>query len=292
MQIEKARAKLSYLIIVVLYKCDLQDSSTIRSLMSCHDYFDDSTILAIWDNSPEKQMQSSILFVNELFPNCHYYHKGKNESLAVIYNKMICEHGSSVDFVNIWDQDSAFSIDYFNCLTTSRLKYTHSKIFVPKVYNNELLESPGHFVYFKGSKWKKNKCPELVSIKNNIAIMSGIVICSDLLSKLNFDERLKLYGIDTKFFIDVSKYTNEFCILNYNLKHSLSLYNKENLEVKLFRFYDFCYSSLIICEAKNYISLLLCYVFLIYHVTKNVLEYRNLQFFKYFDRAFRDWRQI
>jgi GT2 family glycosyltransferase len=282
--------KLSFLVVVVLYQCEIGKSETINSLIGCMHLLHSKSKIIVWDNSPIPQNESNLSQVNGLFENFHYHHTGENVSLAVVYNQVINDYGSGVEYVNIWDQDSVFSADYFTSFAKSLIEFNDLCVFVPKVFNGRNLESPGHYYYFKGKKWRNMDFSGAVSSRHNVAIMSGILVKRDLFNVIRFDERLRFYGIDTKFFLDLSKIVTKIFVMDYVLVHNLSMHNHEEaLKIKLFRFQEFCYSSLIICRGQNFFVLILGVAYLMYHTLRLVIQNRRFQYVYSFFFALKDF---
>lgn len=211
------------LFIVVLYKTKLSASNTIKSLKANNIHLFADNVISIWDNSPEKinKTEDSEIFFGT--NNVEFNHTPENLSLAKIYNKIINSH-SDFDIVQIFDQDSEIIKENYNSyLEKTVVENEDINIFLPKIFSNGKLYSPGKFWIFKGWHYKK--------INNGLnndsfytAITSGVVIRISALKKFNiqFNEELSLYGIDTCFFTDFRKKDNRFFLMNFEFKHDLS----------------------------------------------------------------------
>ncbi|MBB1464849.1 hypothetical protein H5300_16165 [Vibrio sp. SG41-7] len=161
----------------------------------------------------------------------YYSHTGKNRSLSKIYNEFCMRHKSSAQYLLFLDHDTRLTYDYFNELLQCCSEGV-SQILVPKIdYNNKLV-SPYFEISYK-------RFPYVSSLDKFLgrrlrAIGSGICIRNDVASRLPFDEKLNLYGIDTKFFIDylIDNSRKNIFIMNSTLEHDLSLsINNDNIVV-------------------------------------------------------------
>ncbi|RCW30038.1 glycosyltransferase [Marinilabilia salmonicolor] len=293
MFIKVPNQNLNFLVIVILYNREIDESETINSLIRCKNVFHEKDYIVVWDNSPNAQDSFKLNRIKELFKNFHYKHSGINQPLPVVYNSIIHSFDKDVDYVNIWDQDSTFSIDYYESFLNSFKNLDEIQIFVPKVFNGKTLESPGFFFHFKGKKISKGKCFGIQSIKNKVAIMSGIIISYDMFFSVEFDERLRLYGVDTKFFKDAGRLVDKFFVMDYSLNHDLSIYDtNENVKKKIYRFKDFCYSTLVICSKNLNLFILFGFVFLLYKSVQNIFRFKDFRFFYSFIEGVVDWYKI
>ena len=75
----------TFLILIVLYKKDIQESESLQSILqSEHDFFQYK--LVIWDNSPVKMLDKQDLEVIKEKICVDYIHNSRNESLSIVYN--------------------------------------------------------------------------------------------------------------------------------------------------------------------------------------------------------------
>ena len=236
----------SFLIVIVLYKTKIYDSSTLNTLNKIA--LPLSKVI-IWDNSLSIITDAEMTKLKEMFSNLEYQHTPKNISLARIYNT-VYNNNPEYDFFLIFDQDTSITWDYFTKLQSAILEYPEINLFLPLVYNENKIVSPGNFFIYKGVYWKK-KQTGMVSAKNRLAIASGMAIRMDYLKNTykSFDERLKLYGIDTQFMIEYGKKNKFFYVLDYKLIHHLSIFTNESSDIKAIRFIEHRNSLKIICKS-------------------------------------------
>ncbi len=165
-------------------------------------------------------------------------------SLAAIYNSALAAN-SGYDMLHLFDQDSSFGPAYFKTIAAAANAHPEVNLFLPLIRCSGLLISPGHFFLFKGKYWAAPKTG-LVTAKNNVAIASGMAICTGYLKTFGgFEERLKLYGIDTNFMLRYARDNQFFYVIDAGFEHDVAEHKAESREVKKRRFADFKQSSLI-----------------------------------------------
>lgn len=267
-------------VLIVLYKKKITDSETIQSLIKligCNESFK----VVIWDNSPEilSNDEKKVLYCS--FKNIEYKHSPENFSLAKIYN-IIIKDNQKADILLLFDQDSIITEEYFQLLKVAISQYPEINLFLPLVKQNDQVVSPGDFKFIKGKYWVKERYG-IIEAKNKLAIASGMAIRFSYLignEFSGFDERLKLYGIDSQFMLHYQKYNTCFFVISYILKHNLSFYEDEDVQMKIIRFHDFKYSSRTIVKSFSFIRLLLLNVLLFYNSICFSIKYRNIEFMK------------
>lgn len=215
----------SYLIII--YNESVFDTPTYQTLIRMLNHTPHEATLYIWDNSPEAQHNSSLKSVVSTL-NINYYHSAKNESLSIIYNKvMALAFEADSAYMTILDQDSYLDLNFKSSIDN----ITEPYMLVPKVYSDKTgkLISPRYQRY----NYLTNNC-QISYLTKNIsagkyntagffAVGSGMTITKDLwLSKIQFRECLSFYGVDTEFCADYAKEHKEFILLDAVIKHNAS----------------------------------------------------------------------
>lgn len=211
------------LYLTVLYKTKYSESQTLRSFADLNFGDNKNNFFVVWDNSPENMATLQELKDFLQTENVEYIHTPENTALSKVYNTCI-EKYSGFDFFIIFDQDSKIiRKDFDSYLEKTILENPDVNIFLPQIYSNGKLYSPGKFWIFKGFHYKK--LPVGVhKDKLYTAIMSGTCVRISFLkeNKISFNEELSLYGIDTCFFYDVRKIDSKFYVLEEKLGHDLS----------------------------------------------------------------------
>lgn len=265
------------LFIVVLYKCDISKSQSIISLNSCKTLISSEEKIFVWDNSPVSQPGDELEFLNEFKCEIEYRHTPQNISLGRIYNTIIKEN-LKYDLVYIFDQDSSFEIDYLNAVSRAEKEHPLINLFLPLIKVKEQVVSPGHFYYFKGKYWKKDQLG-IVKAKNNVAVSSGMAIrMSYLDNHERFEERLKLYSIDTNFMIRYSIDNEYFYVIDAKFGHELSDFDHEDVETKLRRFKDLRASAMLNSYLFAVQYRILTYLFYLYRSVVLSVKFKDKRF--------------
>ncbi|MFH2502127.1 hypothetical protein ABK730_09190 [Klebsiella indica] len=217
------------LFLCIIYSTPPEDTSTVKSLCKI-DYFGKNIkpFFYIWDNSING---FDTKFVHSIFPknNLLINHIGKNERLSVIYNIVIESYKGLFDWIIILDDDSIIDDEYMDCVKKfiSQSKINNDiKVAIPKIYNENVMISPGKIVGVRGAILPTISCG-IVSKKNIVSMMSGTMISISGYEQLpKFDERLSFYGVDTKFFLDLDNSCYKKYVLPYTMEHKSALRDK------------------------------------------------------------------
>jgi GT2 family glycosyltransferase len=240
-----SNTKPARLMIVVLYRLKVGESPTLQSLERCKGALDAQDQVVIWDNSPSPQDGEDLSRMQAALPcGLHYRHTPENISLAAIYNRAVSEHPAA-ELVFLLDQDSAFTPDFFREINEAAAAHPEINLFVPLIKHGRQVVSPGHYYAFKGKYWTVEKYG-VVPARSTVAIASGMCIRMAYLQRFGgFEEKLKLYGIDTNFMIRYSRDNADFYVLRAPFGHALSDFSSEERLVKQARFADFRRASLV-----------------------------------------------
>lgn len=267
--------KISYSILIVLFKTRLQDCSTLNSLIGINSI---EYRLIVWDNSPSPITEQEHVWLKSINSNTHYINTPENISLAIIYNQATLM-SKEQDLLVIFDQDSTIDNRYFSELEKASKSVPEVDLFVPFIKEKNIIYSPGNFYFFKGKYWKKLYLGK-IDAKNRVAVASGMAIRINFLMRKYpmFDERLKLYGIDSDFLIEYAKSNKYFFVMNYQLVHQLSINEKESIDQKLFRFHDMAKSILLISKKRSWFHHMIAKIYVFYTSLKYQLIYRDSRF--------------
>lgn len=217
------------ILLVVLYKKTTAESSTINSFINQCDNYHSKVTLVIWDNSPYSQ-EDSLEIPNRIKYN--YYNKD-NEKLSVIYNYISKLYPNTI--IHIFDQDSYIDNTYFSKVFTATKQNPDINLFIPYIKRGDIYDSPAKRILHKGV-FGKNISIGINQSNKFLCIASGMSIRTNcIINNVPFDENLNFYGIDSKFCIDYSKRNKYYFLIDYELKHNLSKYEKEKFNVKLWR---------------------------------------------------------
>lgn len=247
-----------YLILVVLYNKALDESDTLKALLSTHYNLGNST-LVVWDNSQIPCLNTIDQERIAQKINLKYCYYGKNESLSVIYNKIVDEYANLYSFLILLDHDTNLPPDYFFKIEqSSQYVSDECALLLPQVYSNNTLVSPARIYAFYGRYFKKVQCGYL-SAKHVTAINSGMVISMNIfhINGFRYDSRLTFYGIDDYFMREYLKNYSYIYVLDCMLEHSLDFFNKnESFERKEIRFKNMIDAMLYMNNSNIFINLL------------------------------------
>ncbi|MGN8138961.1 glycosyltransferase family 2 protein [Paraburkholderia sp. 22099] len=207
-------------IFVVLYRCDPEASETLVSL-SRIDFaaLGIDVEVHIWDNARSVPAPPNPNFLPFLW---RYLASPDNEPLSKVYNLLVRE--STRRHVVIFDQDSNVGANFFEKLANS-IDKVEADVFVPVIRHGERLISPGRLRWIKGEALRSVATNAMLP-RHFTAMMSGLCISSALLAQLApqpFDERLRLYGVDTRFCRDLARHGARAYLHDAELGHDSAL---------------------------------------------------------------------
>ena len=208
--------------LVVIYKTLIPESKTCQFIKTMNLLGNKNNVVYIWDNSPDKINSIESMRDFFAFENICFTHTPQNISLAKIYNTVI-DKFSHFDAIQIFDQDSYIrKVGYDRYLDSIFLEYDKINIFLPKIYSNNTIYSPGIF-FIKGFHFRRIKD----GINKNrffTCITSGMMLKIKWIQekKLVFNEELQLYCIDTDFICKYRKVDSSFFVMDIDFSHDLS----------------------------------------------------------------------
>lgn len=216
-------------ILVVAYNCEIEDSATIKSLLTSALHFGGAT-LCIWNNGPrEICIEQPVMSKLEACGlNTVLKQTITNKPLSWIYNTFI-ESWPSDNYV-ILDHDSNLTKEYLSFVTNTQQTF----VGMPTILTKGVPRSPcSHGVYSAGPYTKKDYVT---------AIGSGITISKEVIKIVKakygsvFDNHFALYGVDTSFFARLNNLGLVEKLQSIpGFEHSLSRLEIESKEVTAFR---------------------------------------------------------
>jgi hypothetical protein len=224
------KPKIKYCICVVLYKKKLEESDTISSISKC-----------LSANSFEGREFEVIIYNNGsgCSGSIDIYHGGfkynlvnieNNISLASIYNIHV-SNNLGFDYYCFFDDDTELNVAYFQSLIEingfcavpkiiEKKDDVYSPRFQPLVtnlFNRRLI-----------NKISSNTVGSCSSI-NFFAVLSGLAVSAQAFERgVAFDESFDFYGVDSKFFYDYAKAFDSVYILDCQLNHKLSYFQRRS----------------------------------------------------------------
>jgi GT2 family glycosyltransferase len=266
--------KPSVLILIVTYKCPLHESKTINSILE-QGRHDPNCRYVIWDNSPVAATPLELEKVREGL-SFEYISRPENVALSKVYNQVVS--ANKFEYILLLDQDTGIPKNYLREIGYHIANHPHVNLFLPIVKNNQLIVSPGNFNLFKGKHWKDTR-KGLIPSKNILAVTSGMLISRRYIDSYSyqFDERLNLYGIDSKFMLDFAKNEKELFVLPLTLAHSSALWSNPTSSELLPRFKNLRKAWDIILSDRP-LPKLLNAIYGKYLCIKLAVKYRDIRF--------------
>ncbi|MCA0044098.1 glycosyltransferase [Celeribacter litoreus] len=269
---------MSMFVLVVLYKTNMRDSGTLKTLarQAC----DGSDIsLLIWDNSPISMWDDvSVAELKSRFAQVDYRHTPENTPLSKLYNTAIRE--SSENLIVLLDQDSDLSDTYLKTAQETASAEPSIYLFAPKVYANGEVMSPGCFNSYKGSQPATLTSGRQPTAGRTV-VTSGLVIRRSLFDThtIRFNENLWLYAIDTDFFLKFRDLEPAFVILEESIAHESALREDLPLDQRLFRFRNRRWSYLRMHSDRNQMNVM-PKIYMLYLSLLHSWKFRSIKFLK------------
>jgi len=243
---------MTFHILVVLYRLSPHESRTLQTLARAARLSSHAVgALTIWDNSPIPcgSEETDALDFGAL--DVTYVACPENKALSKVYNTVL--ENVRYDFAIILDQDTDIPVEYFDCCVDQIRQFEGQNLFLPIVKSDGLIVSPGKLMCFKG-----RHVPDPVlgkrSAERVLAITSGMMISKRYLSRPRFDERLSLYGIDTKFMLDYAEVERSIVVMPFVLQHDTALWSDIDADSMLFRASSLTASWRIVFEGRSFAS--------------------------------------
>lgn len=274
------------LILVVLYKQNVSQSSTLQSLINCKNQTFDKHLF-VWDNSPEALEEVDIIFLKKNYKKFTYFHSQINASLSELYNKVIRDINFNKIF--IFDQDTTITHSYFEKADQAAHEFSDIGIFLPFVKFNSNVLSP---MYYKAINFKKESkiITGKILAKNRTAFASGLCINEWVFKRelIWFDEKLSFYGIDYKFLLDYGDRIKYMYVIDYELKHSLSFTEEESKEIKKRRFSSTIFSSFYLAKTRfNFLEKIILVIRTFFSSLRISLQFKSVFFINVFFKNIR-----
>ncbi|MFC3915072.1 glycosyltransferase family 2 protein [Pseudaeromonas sharmana] len=216
-------------ILIVCYRCELEQSRTISGLMKHLTEAGENIVnVLIWNNGPKLWGNNINDLANNKTLNVRVVQTPENRPLSWIYNDFIAMYSS--DYYVILDHDSEITEQFI----TDVQSLQHEQLCLPIIYSKGCAINPTCNGKFNPGPYEKNQ--------KIMSIGSGLVLSQTLVDSLHkrwasvFDERFALYGVDTTFFNRINKLKCADGIRTISgFEHSLSRHETESEQVQKMR---------------------------------------------------------
>lgn len=270
-----------FLILVVNYNLNLNNSETFKQIVKNKKYFKKNFSLILWDNLLKKE--NIDIFKDEFIDlNGEYLPSLNNQTLANIYNNIILNYREKFEYLILLDNDSKISEEYFEEILEITSKEEEIELILPKIKYKEKIYSPQKNFPEKLKKsifYEENEFG-IKDVKDVVAINSGMIISTNYLKKNNFlyDSKLNFYGTDNFFMYIFRKTSKKYYLMNYILVHEFSMANKENLDKALWRHKDILNGDYLLLKEYKVRGKIICFLKILNNGVKKAIEYRNINF--------------
>lgn len=234
-------------VLIVLFRTPPNECETLTSLRESEQpsaHLD----VAVWDNSPDGSERASRVSLSSRHA-ITYVPCPENRSLSEVYNQAPTVLKDS-DYIAIFDQDTSIPREFFLKLEESIANNPEIDLFLPIVNNGAKIVSPGRLFLFKGRHLNRITTG-IVRSNNLLAITSGMTISKRFFLESPFDERLRFYGIDTKFMIDYAKKRDHAFVMECEVQHDTALWSSSEPSVLIPRFNNLISSWPVVFEDRH-----------------------------------------
>lgn len=264
----------SILVVVVLYKCKIEESISIKSLSNSISYAGWNHLdLVVYDNSP---MYNNSEICNDYAFHIHYISDYTNSGVSKAYNKAV-DLGVRLKkkYILLLDQDTEIPQSY--CSDLSSIENNYSLI-VPRLMCRNVIISPCRYRWGRGSTLSLSKCNEGVnSLKGKNFLNSGSLISISLFNQTGgFDESVPLYFSDFNFFERLKKKETIYYQMSTIFLHEMSSNDESDPQRFINRFKLYC-DGAFRCK-KGYLGITLMFINTFFRAVKIGIKQHSFKF--------------
>jgi GT2 family glycosyltransferase len=209
---------LNIVVVVVLYKSSLEESTACRTLLSVRVPPNIRLLGMIFDNTPGKEAENK-----DLDDNIEYCSSGRNLGLPTPYN-IAMRRGllRGAEYIMLIDQDSIVTCEFLEAVAQALEKPMPDQVaWVPRVLVNDRVISPYHMNAFGVPKFGFDQTRRG---RVYFAINSYSVISLSFLAQLGgFEPYYWLDALDSWFYSRVAKAARTVGMIDATVTHKLSL---------------------------------------------------------------------
>jgi rhamnosyltransferase len=238
----------SLLIVLVLYKSDLETSESFQSIEACLKTTSNVVDVFIYDNSPQ-QLDFSL---NQYNSKIRYVWDSSNPGVGKAYNEgFTIAENEGKKWLLILDQDTEFDSDFLIKYYGACTSNPNLSLFAPILkLNSGEIYSPCTYTFPRTAILKKIDIG-ITELKNLSLLNSGMLIGTNAFKEVGgYDERLKMDFTDFEF---IDRYRNIydcFFVVNTIAIHGFSGF-QDKLDASLARFSRYCQSFTVMCSIRS-----------------------------------------
>ena len=266
----------SLLIVLVLYKSDLETSESFQSIEVCLRTTSNSVDVFIYDNSPQ-QLDFSL---NQCNSKISYIWDSSNPGVSKAYNEgFAVAENDGKKWLLILDQDTEFDSDFLIKYYDACTSNPTISLFAPILkLNSGEIYSPCTYKFPRTAILKKIDIG-ITELKNLSLLNSGMLIGTNAFKEVGgYDERLKMDFTDFEFIDRYRKTNNLFFIVDTIAIHGFSGF-QDGLDASLNRFSRYCESFIVMYSVcTSFIDKLMLFTFALLRSIKLSFNFKNTSF--------------
>lgn len=226
-----------FLVVLVVYRCPLSQSSTWQSITEESERLGLAIDLMIYDNSPVAQI------IPTTSNKVYYQHNEINAGVSKAYNEGFqLAQQLSKKWLLLLDQDSSLPAGWID-LYAGAAQHENQNPIAPIVHCGDKLISPFNYWLCVGRS-PKTMSTGTKSLKNSYAINSGLLVPTQLFEKVGgYDELVRLDFSDFVFLHKLKKVKAQLRVIDLHLESQLSSHQYEEREGAQGRFHLYCIGS-------------------------------------------------
>jgi len=211
-------------IVLVLYKTNLEDSLSYRTLCDSISVLSFNYELLIYNNSPEYIIKNKSNYI--------IFNAKNNEMLVGAYNYALQRaKDKKRNWLLLLDQDTCLSKEYFEQINMVINFNENIVAIIPMLQNTELHLSPISYYPLLGPWLVKMNINKTGFLRNKTinAFNSTAILSVNALEKIGgFSNEFPLDHLDYYIFYQLSKNGGYFYVMNVILQHNLSVLDYKN----------------------------------------------------------------
>ncbi len=273
-----------FLIVMVLYRIDLEDAPSFKSLSDCNK--EELIIdMVVYDNSPVSA-DSPDVFTKKGF-HIQYISDPANPGISKAYNTGVSlARKLKKKWILFLDQDTTLDKNLLHLFLANCNEQRDEVIFATTLYGTDKnLISPSRYFFKRGftlSKIPKGKC----KLKRTRPINSTVLVSMEVFDKVGgYNEAIRLDFSDHEFFDRVNQHFKHMFVVPSKSFHSLSSSDDTNIEGIKIRFGIFCEGAHI-AGKSSFLNSLKYFIVCAFRGLKLNLKYRTLFFM---NTLFKEW---
>lgn len=268
-------------VVIVLYKCNISNSLTIRTLNKSLTGKEVSLPLLIYDNSPNALVIDGEVDLLKNFEITYIHDKG-NGGLGKAYNTAFeIAVKRNKNWLLLLDQDTNLDKDIFSAFDQAVNSFKDINLFAPlMVLENGKILSPCSFRFYFGSHLKEVLYGKQ-DFGTNSLINSGILVSLDSFQKVGgYNEKVKLDFSDHQFIENYKQKYKQFVVVESTCIQNFSAI-EDSEEKQIIRFKYYCQGIYNFKARKGFAKVLMTF-YLFLKVIKKSLKFRSMVFFQIF----------